>query len=288
MLQICAASSIPNFNSLYHSALSAMTFPPGILNIPLLPALPNPIFPGFSSINMDVVAIIQQLQSYQLLVTFKAFLQPLVLFLGISLASILPKIPHTNLTLLNLLALTPTVIYNILANLPISILTTIPGVPNPLFYTVNIPAVQIVIAIQGIINGYLNALIAVVVSLINQVVGILHIGGLPTIPTVPTMAQLQAMIILPGLPLVKVEELLQKYSLNALLALAVIPGFPSLPALPNPLIPSINSVETTLMIGLGLLYTNYVMYPMTIIFNFIESILSHHLSFTFPKICITI
>lgn len=287
MLHICATTSIPGFSSLYNSAISAMRFPPTTITIPSLPVLPNPIFPGLNSINMEIVTMIQRLQSYQLLTTFKAFLQPLVVFLGISLESILPKIPHTNLTLLDLLVLTPAVI-SILANLPTSILTTIPGVPSPLFYTVNAPAIQLVIAIQGIINGYLNTLIGTVVGLINQVVGILHIGGLPTIPTVPTMAHLQAMIILPGLPLAKIKALLGQYSLAALLALAVISGFPSLPALPHPLIPSINCPEINLMVGLELLYTNYVMYPMTIIFNFIESILSHYLNFTFLKVCITI
>lgn len=291
MLQICSTTPIPDFNSLYESALSAITVPPGSISIPILPAIPNPIYVNLNCINMEIVAIIQQFQTSQLLTTFMAFIAPLVKYLGLDLLSILPKIPYTNLTLIDLIALEPTLIYNTLAKLPSSILKLIPGVPVPLYYAFNCPAIQITNAIQGIINGYMNTLIGTVTNLINQVINALDIPdlpGLPTIPTLPSITELQALIIPPGLPIKKITALLEKYSLNALLALAVFPGFPVLPALPIPLILSINIPETNLIIGLGILYASYVTYPMTLIYNYIENTLGEFLSFTFPKICISI
>jgi len=287
-VELCAGIPLPDFNSLYALAASAMTFPPGNISIPPLPGIPDPIYPGFNSINMEILQIVQQLQSFQLLTTFLSFLQPLVAFLGISLDSILPKIPGTNLTLLDLLALDPSVIYNAIKGLPS--LIGIPGIPYPLYYSFDAPAIQIANAVQGIINGYMNTLIGVVTNLIGQVVSILSIGGLPTIPTVPSITDLQALIIPLALTIPEVRALLNRYSLNELLALALplLGGFPVLPALPDPLIPSVNIPETNLMVGLGILYANLVMYPMTIIFDFIQNTLGHFISFSFPTVCVSI
>lgn len=289
MVQICATISIPDFNSLYNSALPSMTFPPGNITIPALPVIPDPIFPGIGCTNLEINMIIQQLQQYQLLITFKAFLQPLVDFIGISLDSILPKIPETDLTLIDLLALDANKIYAALAALPLSVLQTLPGVPNPISYAFNAPSFSITIAIQGVIAGYMNTLISVVTSLINRALSILggHIPGLPTIPDVPSLSDLQALIIPPSLTIPEVTTLLNQFSLNALLALIPIPGFPAFPALPIPLVVSFNSPELNMMMGLSLLYTNLVMYPMTLIFNYIEQTLGHFIGFAFPKVCIT-
>lgn len=288
MLQICASIPIPTFNSLYADALSAMTIPPGNITIPLLPAIPNPIYPGFNCTNLEIVQIVAQLQSFQLLTTLLSFLQPLVEFLDISLDSILPKIPGTNLTLLDLLALDPTKIYDTLSVIPLSILASFPGVPNPLTYSITAPSIDIITAIQGVINGYVNTVTNTVVSLINDVVNILDIGGLPTIPVVPSLESLQAIIIPPTLPIVDVTKLLNQFSLNDLLALIPIPGFPAFPLLPIPLVVSVDIPEINMMLGLNLFYTNLTMFPMTIIFNFIENVLSEFIGFSFPTVCISI
>lgn len=169
-----------------------------------------------------------------------------------------------------------------------SILVTLPGVPNPLSYAVDVPAINIANAVQGVINGYINSVVGVVSNLISQVTNALHIPGLPTLPTVPSINSLIAMVIPPGLPTLDVVALLSKYSLNALMALIVVPGFPPLPVLPDPLTPELAFPEYDFTVAISLYYANLVMYPMQLILDFILNTLGHYLGFTFPTVCISI
>lgn len=296
MTQICAKIPIPTFNSIYAAALPSMVFPPGNIKVPSLPGIPSSVFPGLQSTNLEILQIVEQLQTYQFLLTFEALLLPLTKFLGIPLDSILPKIPGTALSLIDLLALTPAKIYSTITvmlkqtgylGIPAKAgLPSLLGVPNPLSYSIAIPAFNAITAVKGLINGYMSLLITTIINLINQVVSKLQLPGLPTIPSIPSLAGLQSTIIPTNLPIPQVTAVLSGYSLNTLLAKAPIPGFPSLPALPSPLVPSLNSPEFNFFEGLGLLYTHLISYPLTIIVNFVQKILGF-LGFTFPTICVS-
>jgi hypothetical protein len=282
-MHICADTAIPTFLALY--AL-ATPFPTSI-SVPVLPALPNPIFPGFGSTNLTIVQILSQFQLNQLLVTLKAFLDPVVNFLGIAIGSILPNIPGTNFNLLDLLAGTPNAIYNALAALPRSVLLSLPGVLNPIFYGIGAGAIELALAVQGVITGYVVSVITIVVNLFNQAAHALSIGGL-SIPTIPSISSLLHMIIPSGTSVPNVITFLQRFSLNELLALVSVPGFPTFPALPDPLIPSMNFPEFNLATGLNLLYISLATFCMTTILQYIQNTLGHFISFAFPKICIDI
>jgi hypothetical protein len=285
-MRLCATIPIPDFNTLYNAALPAFKIP---FTVPTLPSLPNPIYGNLKIPNVELLQIIQELQSYQFMTTFMSFLTPLTSFLGLSLDAILPKIPGTDLTLLDLMALIPnkisTAIQQALAHFGPGIF---PALPVPLYYAVNIPSIQVTTAVKMAIKGYMNTLILLVESLINKVIGKLHLPGLPTIPVVPTMDVIMGMILgsIPTFP-TSITALLNKYSLNALLARVVIPGFPAFPALPEPLIPKLNMPEINLMEGINILYTNLLALPMTIMMDFCMRVLTM-IGFSFPTICITI
>jgi hypothetical protein len=284
-LTVCATSFIPTFSSLYSQFIPAFNFPPKSITIPPLPALPSPIFPGIDSINLEVVQLVQQLQSFQLLTVLDVLLAPLLAITGQSLSSVLPKIPGTNITLTDLLALNPAPIYAALAALTPSQLSAIPGVPNPLSYTINSPSMQIVNAIQSIMSGYTTMVLDIITSIVNDVTSILHVPGMPVPPTIPSMADIQAAIIPPGLTPAQVKALLSSVSLNDLLARFAIPSpFPPMPLLPDPLTPSFNAPEIDLMAGLNQLYLNMSTYVMKLISDFIQSLLG----FAEKLVCITI
>ena len=299
-MKICAKVPIPDFNTLYNAALPAFKIP---FKVPLLPSLPSPIYANIKIPQYELLQIIQELQSYQFMTTFMAILTPIKKFLGLSLSAILPKIPGTDLTLIDLLALTPTKIYKAIKTALLKFGPTIfPVVPIPIYYAVDVPAFQIITTIKAAIKGYMNTLITFIADLIGEVIkklNIPHMPGLPALPVIPTMAVIMQMILkqlpqIPGLPQVppiltvpSLTTMLNKFSLNALLARVVIPGFPAFPALLDPLIPNLKMPELTLMEGINMLYAHLLSIPMTIIMNFCIKTLSM-LGFKFPTICITI
>jgi hypothetical protein len=313
-MHICATTPIPDFNSLYNAALPAMTAPLPLapITIPPLPSLPSPIYPGFTQPNIEILQIVLELQNYQFLTTFSAFITPLVNFLGLNLSAILPKIPGTNLSLLDLLALTPNVVVPQFTAAWKLDPTIFMAIPNSIYYAMNSPGLTDLKIARAAVQSYFTLLIDFVVNLINQAIGKINqsLPALPTIPTIPTMVDLQLLAVpfipglppstpgipglppvpsVPGLPVVSVGTILaylNKFSLNNLLSLIAIPGFPAIPSLPTPLVPNFTSPEYNFYVGLEVAFNELVAYPMSIIMNFINSVLSHFIGFSFPTICL--
>jgi hypothetical protein len=290
-MRICATTPIPDFNSLYNSALASMTFPPASISIPSLPTLMNPIYAGISHINGEIVQLVQELQSFQMMTTFSSFLTPLTSYLGLSLSAILPKIPGTALSLIDLLAMNPSAIYSAISAAVAQYGAGIfPFLKTPIFGSLSIPSIEIVATVKMVIKGYMSALLGTVFGLINQVTGKLKLPAMPALPTLPTLAQIEAQIMgaFPGFPSLSALINSGEASLNAMLASvwALVPSFPALPALPSPLIPNFSSLEHEFNEGLNVLYSSLVAYPMTLIMNFVTSTLSM-LGFSFPTLCIT-
>ncbi|EON13161.1 hypothetical protein [Pandoraea sp. SD6-2] len=290
-MRICATTPIPDFNGLYEAARASMTFPPQGITVPALPSLRNPIYPGLSRTNDEIVQLVQELQSYQMLTTFSSFLNPLTSFLGLSPASILPKIPGTALNLIDLLAMSPGAIYDgVAAALAEYGSGIFPFVKTPIFQGLSIPSIEIVTTVKMAIKGYMNTLLGTVSGLIDQVTGKLKLPGMPALPTLPSFEAISAQIMgaFPGFPDLSALIRSGSVSLNALLASvgALVPAFPALPALPEPLIPNLSSFEHEFNEGLNVLYSSLVAYPMTLIMNFVTSTLSM-LGFSFPAMCIT-
>lgn len=290
-MKLCTTTPIPDFNSLYNAALASMTFPPGNITIPSLGTLMNPIYAEMSHINGEIVQLVQELQSMQMNMTFSALLTPLTSYLGLSLSAILPKIPGTALSLIDLLAMNPSAIYaGISAALAQYGAGIFPFLKTPIFGSLSIPSIEIVTTVKMVVKGYMSTLLGTVFGLINQVTGKLKLPAMPALPTLPTLAQIEAQIMgsFPGFPSLSALINSSEASLNAMLASvwALVPAFPALPALPSPLIPNFSSLEHEFNEGLNTLYSSLVAYPMTLLMNFCNNTLSM-LGFSFPTICIT-
>lgn len=287
MITVCTNSPIPSFQSLYDQVLAHMTFPPPELSIPALPGLKNPIYAGFSNINMEIVQLVQELQNYQLQITLMAVFEPLVAFLGGALENILPKIPGTDLTLIDLLACDPDTIYAAIAEaIAIHGIGIFPFVPNPMFSGLSIPAIEAVNVIKMVTRGYYVLLLNALLSLINQVADILEIGGLSGIPAIPTLSQVQAAILAAFPGFTSLTALIASgIGIQTLFSAISFPGLPTM-LMPSPLIPGFSSYEAEFQEALAILYGNLTTVPLNIILDFVQNALGM-LGFSFPTICIS-
>lgn len=287
MITLCATSPLPTFKSLYDAVTEHLTFPPVSIVIPTLPTLKMPIYEGFSNTNMEIVQLIQGLQDFQLQTTLMALIQPLVSFVGGALEDFLPKIPHTNLTLVDLLAANPSVIYQeIMAAIAIYGVNIFPFVPNPMFSNLSLPSIEIVNIVKMVVRGYYVALLNTITSLISQVTDILQISNLGAIPTIPTLSEMLSTLLLAFPEFANINQLIQSgLSIDVLFAALSFNGFPPL-VLPVPLIPSFSSYEIEFQEALSIIYGDFLTIPLAIIVDFVQNALSM-LGFSFPTLCIS-
>lgn len=287
MLTLCASSPLPTFQSLYDSVVSSLTFPPIAITIPSLPSLKVPIYAGFSNTNLEIVQLIQELQSFQLQTTLMALIQPLVDFLGGAVEDFLPKIPHTDLTLIDLLACNPSHIYDVIAAaIAEHGLGIFPFVPNPMFGSFLIPAIEAVNVVKMIVRGYYIAVLNVITSLISSVTDILVVAGLPTIPTIPTLSDITDALLAAFPQFNSLSELIQSgISVDAIFGTLSFSGFLPL-VIPSPLIPNFSSFEMEFQEGLSILYGDFLTAPLAIIVDFVQDTLGA-LGFDFPTLCIS-
>lgn len=282
MTHLCCDTPFPDFSSLWANV--EIDFPPFPITIPPLPALLDPIYANYTCIAKEVSQIVQELQSYQMLFTSGAFLQPIVDFLGIDITSILPTIPGTDLTLLDLLALDPQVIYD---GIEQALLDGIvfPFVPDPIFGSFSVPSIELVDVVSAVVKGYMQQVISVAVGLITQVTDILEIANMPTLPTFPTLSEIQELVLarFPEFP--DLEALIASGIPTWDLLSISIPGFPALPVLPDPLFPNYSSYEQEFQAGMNALLGNLTMTPIKIVTDFCNGALSS-LGFSFPLLCV--
>lgn len=319
---ICADTPIPSFDSIWSKVSGQITFPPNIdfdFTIPSLPSLPNPIYPDISHFALELSNIAQELQSYQFLQTLYQFIKPLADVIGGAISALIPNIPLIGLNLIDLLALDATNLYksireaifsfqfpDIDINLPDFTLPTFslpnipipefPTLPIPMFSTLSIPSIELVNTVKLILKDYMNTLMNIIPNLVNQVVGILELVGIPTlvVPQLPTLdeikAQIAALVQWPDFDITLPEfpplDFLKNFSVSELLSQITVPGFPSF-SIPDPLFPNYSNFEHELMEGLNILYQEMIAYPMQQIMNFLNNFLSI-LGFSFPTICIPI
>jgi len=287
MINLCAPSPLPTFQSLYDPVVSHLTFPPIAITIPTLPSLKEPIYSGFSNTNLEIVQLVQELQNFQLQTTLMALIQPLVSFLGGALEDFLPKIPHTDLTLIDLLACNPNQIYDAIE---VAIdehgLSAFPFVPNPMFGSFSAPAIEAVNVVKMIVRGYYVAILNVITTLISSVTDILEVAGLPTIPTIPTLSDITDALLAAFPQFNSLSELIQSgISVDDIFGALSFGGFPPL-VIPSPLIPNFSSFEMEFQEGLSILYGDFLTVPLAIIVDFVQDTLGA-LGFDFTTLCIS-
>ena len=194
MASYCLGSPTPTFDGIYAGIMAnaessiSSTFAG-------LPSLRAQIFSTVSHPALELHQIAQELQSHQLLTTMMALFKPVVSFLGISLDSILPKIPGTNLTLIDLLSITPEKLYSTIEDVVTKGGSIIAGlIPSTMYMAVDIPAIRTVAVAKLLIKDHLNVLTGVLTGLIKQVTDKLSVAGM-TIPTFPTLETIEGLVL---------------------------------------------------------------------------------------------
>jgi hypothetical protein len=286
-LTLCAAA-IPSFSALLAGAASRLSFPPALgLQMPTLPTLPNPLYPNYLHPNLQITIVVEELQTYQILTTMMAIIQPLASFLGATLSSILPTIVGTGLTLVDLLA-------NQAANLYAAVSAAIQAgegalfslVPNPIFPSYLHPEMALVVTVRLVIKQYMFALIGLMQSLISSATSIMKVANMVALPAIPTLSQLTgALFAVAGAGIATIDELLhaEAASLQSLVASLSFPGL-VLPVLPIPLVPNFHAPDIEFTETLNIIYAQFATTVLQIIYNFVNSL---PLTFVYPVICIT-
>lgn len=283
-IHLCVDSPVPTFNSIYQSVIASLTWPPIDITIPSLPCLRNPIFDGFSNINMEIMQLIQELQHFQLMTTLTAGLQPLVALVGGALEDLLPKIAGTNLTLIDILAMDSNAIY---AAIRQALLDGVvfPFVPNPIFSGLSMPHIEIVAIVKAVMKGYILDVVQTITDLINAACIILMIPAFAPLPVMPTLENIKAAILAAFPEFSTIQELLASgISVSQIFALLSFAGFPPV-ILPDPLLPTFSNFEQEFQEAMNIFQSDLLTSLLATIVDFLEDALSV-LGIEFPKLCI--
>jgi len=215
------------------------------------------MFPSQISIpHLEAIKLIGELQNFQLMTTFLAFIQPMADLLSLSLDAILPKMPVLNINLLELLSANPSALLETIRT-AIKNRVNIPFVEFPFYLTLSIPDFEAVQVLSNLTRYYFNMLVGFVEDLIGSVTDYLDIAGMIALPTLPTFAEVLS---------------LAKTKLG----------------IPSPLIPNISIPEFELQEAVGIYMNMAITAAMDAIMSFCTNALSSFLTFTFPTLCITV
>lgn len=285
MITLCCDSPLPTFEALHSSLMESIQGQIPDFTIPALPGLRVPIYDGFSQLGLELSQLVQELQAYQISLTLFNIFKPLADFLGGALEDLLPKIPNTDLTLLDIIAGDPAPIYAAIQQALADGLT-FPMIPSPLFGDLSIPALEAVATAKALLRGYPALLVAKIKELIELATGVLELPGLPEIPSIPTRDDIEA-LILELFP--EAESMLDVLrggvTLSALFAGLSFPPLPPL-ILPEPLIQGFSSLSIELEEAMSIMQANATSGCIAPIVDFCNDTLSA-LGFEFPKICIS-
>lgn len=320
-MQICTTTPLPTLDDLLKSFKFSLTWPPPFPRLPslsvFLPSFPTPLFPNLNIPNLEMVMAAIELQAMQLMTTVLNIIKPVLSKLGIAIGKFLPKIPGLpNFNLLDLLSGQWDKLVAAVKK-ALSFGFTLPMLPNPLFPTLKMPSLEIAYTLQAIIANYMFIVIDKTAGIVQKVTKLFKgmpfptfpkfpspeeillsiIGKIPGLPKFPTYADLLAHLKLkfklPHIPsfadvMAKLNDLVPNIDISALLAKISLPAMPKLPQLPNPLIPSFNFPDIELALNMLAFNINLQLGVLKPIMDFIMNTLGKKLSFTFPKICISL
>jgi hypothetical protein len=259
------------------------------INVPDILGLLNPIYDRFSDFSLEISQILQELQSFQLMNTLKAMIDPMLSVVGLAVDEFLPKLPGLGLTLVDLLTMSPATIYqkvrDAIAEYGIEAFEAI--LPVPIFLTMSIPAIEIVTIVKMLKQYYITMVVTKVEVLVNQVTSILQIPGMPALPSIPTLADIKALAfgLFPDAEQL-IDILKTGISVSSLFSMFSLPGIPVL-NLPEPLFPKLSSFDIEINEALVMLRAHMNTVAITSLVSFVEEKLSI-LNIEFPTFCINI
>lgn len=196
MPQICATIPVPTFSALFNG-IQFPTFPPTIelpdFVIPALPSIRNPLLENIKNPGLALANIAQDLQVLQQQITMMNVIQPIVQYVGGVLSSLIPKIPGTNLSLIDLVTLNPQALYQNLIGA---------FIPNPLFGNFSCPTLEDLQRAKLACRSYMATLVTWIKDLVKQAtdkMGIQAMAALAAIPNLETLKSMAAGILtIPG------------------------------------------------------------------------------------------
>lgn len=303
--QLCVNSPLPDFNSLRNSIRGILEIPPlelpklprPFLSIPafVLPTIPDPIFPSFSSWEIEWDKVVSGLQFTQLSQALLGLFTPVLNFLGMSLNSVIPKIPYINISLVDLASGSfnvKAIIENMkgLGQEALSALCSLVGFQYPFYFNLSFPDLEFQTLLELLVRDHFGVCANILFNLVNEVADELEVASL-SMPTVPTMASLVSTFVTP-----KIEALHQslgslgKVQIESLfsdiLSSFNVPGFSFSKLIPVPFYNHLSIPDIELKEIIKNLYANLVTAPFQILMDFIENTLQ--LSVSIPLLCIPI
>lgn len=283
-IRLCTDTPLPTFQALKESLAASIADGIPELTIPSLPGLLSPIYEGFSQIDLELSQLVQELQAFQINLTMFNIFKPLSEFLGGALEDILPKIPGTDLTLLDIINGDSAKVYQAVKQ-AIADGIELPMIPSPIFGDISIPGLETVATVKALLRGYPPLLVAKIKELIAQVTDQLEIPGLPEIPELPTRETIEAALLELFPEAERLADMLNDdFSVSALFSGLILPGIPPL-ILPEPLVNGFSSFSVDFEEAMAIYMTNAASALIGPIVDFCNDALSS-LGFEFPTICI--
>lgn len=284
-ITLCTDTPVPTFKALSDALAEKITGALPELTIPNLPGLRSPIYDGFSQLGMEISQLVQELQAFQINLTLFNVFKPIADLLGGSLADLLPKIPHTDLTLIDIVAGEAAPIYAALQAAMEKGLT-FPGIPSPLFPGLSVPGIESVNTVKAILRGYMADLVTKATDAINAACLVLTIPPMAAGPHIPTYDDVVAFILEVYPQVAKIEDLEQLgITVQEIFALLVFPGIPPL-ILPDPLLPGFSNFSIEMQEAMAIFRAHALTGPIGPIVDFCNDALGS-LGFSFPTICIS-
>lgn len=161
----------------------------------VLPTIKEVIYEGYSNIMAEVNEVIDAMKAYQDMLTIENIMKPLVSVIGGIIEDFIPIIPILNISLIDLLKMDTTKIYDSVEN-AIKENLKIPFTPEQLLESFKAYSREVVLTVKMVIVGYKDMLVNQIKSMIQQVLDILEIAAtIPTLLKVPTVEDLQNILL---------------------------------------------------------------------------------------------
>lgn len=259
-------------------------------SLPAMPSLPNPMFPGIEHPFLDIVMLIQELQTNAMMGILKIIFGKFASILSFPL----PAMPILGLSFLDLFSMDAAgLIQRIRDALALGI--DFAGIiPIPFTPHLHIPSIAAVQIAKLLLKNLIGLVMDVIIGKISAIADLLIIP-IPAFPTfvIPSMADLYQIVLnafefqiptipdipdWPGLPGFPDIPPLPSFSFD-------IPGFPSF-NIPSPLIPKYKNPALEIVETLSILLGELQNFVINKLAKFVSDFLGI-LGFSFPELCYT-
>lgn len=259
-------------------------------SLPAMPSLPNPMFPGIEHPFLDIIMLIQELQTNAMMGILKIIFGKFSSILSFPL----PAMPILGLSFLDLFNMDAAGLIQRIRDALAQGIDFAGIIPIPFTPHLDIPSIAAVQIAKLLVKNLIGLVMDVIISKISAVADILVIP-IPAFPTfvIPSMSALYDMVRhafefeiptipdipdWPGLPGFPDIPPLPSFSFS-------IPGFPAF-NIPSPLIPKFKNPAMEIIETLSILMGELQNFVINKLAEFVSDVLGI-LGFSFPELCYT-